>query len=111
VLLLAGLVLFAAARPRAACTPAAPGQLVDMALAHRLLPLTNLSALSTAALLDAHPGIAPPEARALVQLQQELYCRWGLGDEGSRGRRRETARGAAGLALHWAPAPLQRTLH
>jgi hypothetical protein len=57
--------------------PPAPGTppLVDLRLAHRLLPLTNLSALSTAALLDAAPGLGPADARALVRLHQELHCR------------------------------------
>ncbi|GBG00519.1 hypothetical protein Rsub_13269, partial [Raphidocelis subcapitata] len=48
---------------------------VDLRLAHLLLPLTNLSSLSTAALLDSHPGITPAEARQVVRLHQELYCR------------------------------------
>jgi hypothetical protein len=64
--------------------PAGP----DMRLAPRLLPLTNFSALTTAALLDAHAGAGAAEARALVQLHQELYCRCvrdaGAGSPGAR---------------------------
>lgn len=47
----------------------------DLSLAHLLLPLLNLTDLTTAALLDAHPGVAPSEAMALVRLHQQLYCR------------------------------------
>jgi hypothetical protein len=51
--------------------------LADLMLqvAPRLLPLTNLSMLGTAALLDASPGISPGQARDLVRLHQKLYCR------------------------------------
>ncbi|GBF94364.1 hypothetical protein Rsub_06986 [Raphidocelis subcapitata] len=52
--------------------PAGPP--VDLRLAHLLLPLTNLSSLSTAALLDSHPGITPAEGREVVRLHQDLYC-------------------------------------
>jgi hypothetical protein len=41
-----------------------------------LLPLTNMGALSAAALLDAGTasGLGPPELRRLVQLHQSLFC-------------------------------------
>lgn len=52
---------------------AAPAGSLDMA--HMLLPLTNLSALSTAELLEAHPGLSSMEARELVRQHQELYCK------------------------------------
>ena len=78
--MLAGLALFTAWHQRAGCAVAhahAPGGAgaVDLLLAHRLLPLTNLSALSTAAMFDAAPGISSAEGRGLVRLYQELYCR------------------------------------
>ena len=59
----------------AAPTPFAAAA-VDMSVAHLLLPLTNLSALTTAALLDAAGANHSREGRALVRLQQDLYCRW-----------------------------------
>jgi len=48
---------------------------VDASMAHMLLPLTNFSALTTAVLLDAHGKIGTEQARGLVRLHQELYCR------------------------------------
>ena len=63
---------------------------VDLSLAHRLLPLTNLSAVTTAALLDAYPGLSPTEARELVQLQQELHCRAIVGQPDPPGSARVT---------------------
>lgn len=74
-----------AALPAAAASSPA---LVDLSLAHRLLPLTNLSSLTTAALLDAHPGLSPAEARELVRLQQELHCRAVAGQPDPPGTRR-----------------------
>jgi hypothetical protein len=73
----------AAWRPAAApssALPVAPRSALPglnlAAQAHRLLPLTNFSALTTVALLDAHPGASSAERRELVRLHQELYCRW-----------------------------------
>jgi hypothetical protein len=48
---------------------------VDARLAHLLLPLTNFSALTTAALLDAGGGAGGDQARRLVRLHQDLFCR------------------------------------
>lgn len=48
---------------------------VDLSLADMLLPLTNLSSLTTAALLDAHRPLSSSSARGLVRLYQDLYCR------------------------------------
>lgn len=57
--------------------PLDPGvRTVDLSLAYRLLPLTNLSALTTAALLDAAQSNASAHGRRLVRLHQDLYCRW-----------------------------------
>jgi hypothetical protein len=60
-----------------------PGLLLSAAAAGlvkqapRLLPLTNFSSLTTAALLDAQPGVSSGDARDLVRLHQEFYCRCG----------------------------------
>jgi hypothetical protein len=67
----------AATTTGAAAVPAdaAPPLLVDLTHAHRLLPLTNLSALTTAAVLAALPANASAAGkRAAVRLHQDLYC-------------------------------------
>ena len=64
------LVLAELAAPQAAYSA------VNLNLAHHLLALTNLSAVSTAVLLDAAgPGLSSAQTRELVQLHQTLYCR------------------------------------
>ena len=65
-----GLALSAPAAPQPANPP------VNLTLAHHLLAMTNLSAVTTAALLDAAgAGLSSADTRALVQLHQTLYCR------------------------------------
>lgn len=68
--------------PPAAAPAAAPGgaQPVDLSLAGPLLRLTNLSAVTTAALLDAAGPLTPEKGRALMQLHQQLYCSAGVPD-------------------------------
>jgi hypothetical protein len=63
----------AGASPLCAGCPA-PAGWADVSMAARLLPLTNLSALTTAQLLDASPGLSNADARRLVRLHQELWC-------------------------------------
>lgn len=40
-----------------------------------VMPMVPIGNLSTAALLDANPGLTGAETRALVQLHQQLFCR------------------------------------
>jgi hypothetical protein len=47
----------------------------DLTMLHRLLPLTNFSALNSADILDAQAGILQhSELQQLMQLQQNLFC-------------------------------------
>lgn len=55
--------------------PGSTADTVDLSLAHHLLPLTNLSGLTTATLLDTAAANATGHGRALVRLHQDLYCR------------------------------------
>jgi hypothetical protein len=75
-----------------------------LAAAPRLLPLTNFSALTTAALLDAHPALASQDARTLVRLHQELYCRCARAAGGAVGAGGALQRRApAGRPSNWTP--------
>lgn len=71
----AGAATAAAAGAAAGAAAATPGA-ADLSLAHMLLPLTNLTNLTTAMLLDAAgANMTTGEARGLVRLHQDLYCR------------------------------------
>ena len=52
--------------------------MVDLGMADILLPLTNLSAHTTAALLDRAGALRGEKARLLLQLHQQLFCSGGL---------------------------------
>lgn len=47
---------------------------VDLTMGHVLLPLTNLSGLTTVALLDAAGDVSGEDIRGLVRLHQALFC-------------------------------------
>ena len=62
-------------RPVAAAAPPPPERLIDGSLGHILLPLTNLTNMTTASLLDAAANATTDQKRGLVRLHQDLHCR------------------------------------
>ena len=61
--------------PKAIVVGGSAAYQADLTLLHRLLPLTNFSALTSADILDPQAGILQhSQLQQLMQLQQNLYC-------------------------------------